>query len=238
MPESRAVEFTSYTVSLDAKRGFDYGEVEPSVAKFLRGQADRLRRYIGKSLIQIGKDLIGAKRYLSHGAFVRWVEEEVGIPARTAQGYMKIAHWADGKAASVARLPPSVLYILSAQTTPAEIVNSILSDLEAGESVTVASLRQKLRAARSEQCIQNFNSENGAVRSSGSRGFSPPLQADWDSSGNDELIEVADILSRNLCWAERNRIYKIMTSPHLLQDASLAQRISIAFARIVTKDVA
>jgi hypothetical protein len=62
-----------------------YFLVSPSVANFLRGQADRIRQYTRKSIIQIGKDLVAAKRYLSHGAFLRWVESEVGIPVRRVE---------------------------------------------------------------------------------------------------------------------------------------------------------
>jgi hypothetical protein len=40
---------------------------------------------------------IAAKHYLSHGSFLRWVETEAGLPARTAQAYMQVAHWASGK---------------------------------------------------------------------------------------------------------------------------------------------
>lgn len=220
-------------VEPDTKQSFNYCEVEPTVAVFLRGQADRLRRYIGKSLVQIGKDLIGAKRYLSHGAFVRWVENEVGIPARTAQGYMKIAQWAHGRSTSIQHLSPSLLYILSAQTTPPEIVNSVLSAIEAGQTVKVSSVREKLRVLRSEQRSTAFISRDGTPRR-GEAGESSPLsQINWDGSDGDEpLVEATEILSRCLSRGERSRIYEIMTDPDLLHDAKLAQRIFATFARL------
>ena len=86
--------------------GFDYATVSPDVARYLRGHATRLRQYISKSIIQIGKDLLSAKRYLPHGAFLEWVEREAGINPRTAQSYMHAAEWASNKSATVARLPP------------------------------------------------------------------------------------------------------------------------------------
>src|SRR5436305_1571476 len=79
---------------------FDYSSLPPSVARFLRGQADRIRQHCASSIIQIGKALLEAKHHLSHGAFLPWVECEVGIPARTAQVYMRSANWAAGKSAT------------------------------------------------------------------------------------------------------------------------------------------
>jgi hypothetical protein len=73
---------------------FDYASVTIPVAKFLKGQATRIRQYAGKAIVQIGGDLVSAKHYLSHGQFLRWVENEVGIPPRTAQAYMQAAQWA------------------------------------------------------------------------------------------------------------------------------------------------
>src|SRR6478735_8849764 len=101
---------------------FDYNSVSSSVAKFLKGQADRIRRQCASSTIQIGRALLESKRHLSHGEFTKWVELEVGVPVRTAQAYMRVAAWAADKGASVARLSPSALYLLSASTTPAEFV--------------------------------------------------------------------------------------------------------------------
>jgi hypothetical protein len=92
----------------------DYESLPLSVAKFLRGQADRIRRQCATSAIQIGKALLEAKRHLSHGRFLRWVECEVCIPVRTAQAYMRVANWASDKGATVAHLSPSALYLLSA----------------------------------------------------------------------------------------------------------------------------
>lgn len=220
---------------------FNYNEVELSVANFLQGQADRLRRYIGKSFIQIGRDLIGAKRYLSHGAFIHWVESEVGIPARTAQGYMKIALWAEGKSANVALLPPSLLYILSAQTTPQEIVNNVLAIVESGKTVSVSAVRQQLRALRTSPEKQ----EDGSLllspaASSAYVDYSEqniPTNSVSAASHDDDLVEVIEILSRCLSLHEYERVRTIMTSQHLLRDTNLAERILKAFERLACAEL-
>ena len=127
---------------------FNYDSVSSSIAKFLKGQAERIRHEAGTSVIRIGRALIGAKHYLSHGAFLHWLSSEIGIPARTAQAYMQVAHWAEGKSSKFERLPPSLLYILSAPSTPTDFVSRVLTKVEAGERVSLLTVREELRSMR------------------------------------------------------------------------------------------
>ena len=128
--------------------GFDYSRLSGSIATFLRSQADRINQTSSKSVIQIGKDLIAAKRYLAHGAFVAWVKCEAGLPARTAQAYMHVANWAAHKSPSVTRLPPSVLYVISARSAPEQFVKQLLERVEAGEQITAQAIRQQIKSIR------------------------------------------------------------------------------------------
>ncbi|WP_315763786.1 MULTISPECIES: DUF3102 domain-containing protein [unclassified Bradyrhizobium] len=201
--------------------GFDYDELEPAVANFLRGQAQRIRHAIRKSILQLGKDLIEAKRHVEYGAFVRWVEHEVGIPPRTAQGYMRIAQWAEGRATEFSNLPVSILYLLSAQTTSLEVVNNVLAALRRGETITVATVRDQICCARAASSRREENRGIAGYR------MSSPLEQPEATS--DELQEVADILARCLPLSERSRIYNIMADPTLLSDAQLGNRIRKAF---------
>ena len=127
---------------------FDYDAVPSSAANFLKGQADRIRKQCVTSIIQIGKALNESKRHLSHGAFLKWVEWEVCLPARTAQAYMRIANWAADKSAAVAHLSPSMLYVLSASSTPNDYVVEILSRAESGETIAPSAVRNELKALR------------------------------------------------------------------------------------------
>jgi hypothetical protein len=130
------------------KTGFRYSSLDPSIARFLKGQVQRINQTRSRSIINVGKDLLAAKHYLAHGAFVSWVEQEVGMPARTAQSYMQVAQWVSGKNAKVAHLPTSLLYILSAPSTPNSLILDILADVEAGKNVAVQSVREKLKSLR------------------------------------------------------------------------------------------
>jgi hypothetical protein len=100
------------------------------------------------SIIQIGKDISSAKRYLSHGEFLLWVENEAAIPARTAQANMRVASWVSSKSAAVALLPPTALHALSSRTVPQEFVEEVLSGVEAGERIKLPLLRAQIKALR------------------------------------------------------------------------------------------
>jgi hypothetical protein len=204
---------------------FDYASVPSSVAKFLKNQATRIRQYAGKTIIQIGKDLVAAKRYLSHGQFLIWVEREVGIPARTAQAYMQAAQWASDKHATVALLPPSLLYLLSSPSTPKEFAEDILKRAEAGERMTLTTVRAELRTLQSKK---REEAEEPAMDS-------PMTQDDCvgklftSESGENPLNEIAHILARTLSALELARVCEILTSDDLLDRPDLPMKIKVAF---------
>lgn len=217
---------------------FDYDGASPSVRKFLISQAERIRRYAAKSIVAIGKDLIAAKHFLSHGAFLRWVEAEVGIPARTAQGYMSVAEWVVGKSATVAHLPPTLLYILAARSTPAEYSRIILSRIEAGEDVVISSIRNDLKAIREERKVEYRQKRNApdasltwSEQSTQAKKESSTAQT---SAVNGEevdavLRELVAILVHSLSGADFARTREILTNRHVLDDARFAKKVEAAF---------
>jgi hypothetical protein len=208
-------------------RRFDYACVEPSVANFLKGEAERLRRHYSGSIIQVGKALVGTKRYLQHGAFIEWVEFEAGIPARTAQAYMRVAKWVSGKSAIVAHLPPSILYLLSAPSTPEQFSHDVVDRADAGEKVTLGTVRRELRALRNAK--EDFSTEalNDESREMG--------EEQGDVSGL--LSQAVAIVARELCPASLEKFYKLMTERQVLEDPNLAQKIAscLSIVRSVTE---
>jgi hypothetical protein len=197
---------------------FDYATVSSSVAKFLKGQADRIRRQCSASTIQIGRALLESKRHLSHGIFTKWVEMEVGIPIRTAQAYMRVAVWAADKGATVARLSPSALYLLSASNIPKEFVASILSRTEAGEHISPSVMRKELRTRRIDEeqdraCLVPMSNEYLIQ--------TPVVEG---------LTELVSILIERLPPADFARVRSIMTSSTVVEDPNLGSNIELAFA--------
>jgi Protein of unknown function (DUF3102) len=206
---------------------FDYGSVPPSVATFLRGQAERIRHGCTTSIIQAGKALIEAKHHLSHGGFVRWVRSEVGVPVRTAQAYMQVALWAKGKSAAIARLPPSILYVLSGRGTPEAFTAKLLARYEAGEQLGARDVRDELKALRGAKSI-SANPDMGNIA------FAEPTlpeivveQANIETRAM--VGRVVHILANSLSPMEFEEVRSIMTSKSLLDDPNLARNIATAF---------
>lgn len=211
---------------------FDYNSVSSPVAKFLMGQADRIRRQCATSTIQIGRALAEAKHHLSHGAFLRWVECEVGIPARTAQAYMRVASWSADKGAVVAHLSPSVLYLLSASNTPDNLVTDALKRAEAGEYIASSVLRTELKAFRLAEREGRTMAEMSTAE------MSAPRDAETNSlrlavasatrSGN-KLKELVSILFESLSPLDFERVRDIVTSDVVVSEPYLAQSLVEAF---------
>jgi hypothetical protein len=205
---------SSEGVEIDSQ--FDYAGLSLSVAKFLRGQADRIRRAIGLSVVRLGKDLIEAKHHLSHGAFLNWVESEVGIPARSAQAYMQVAQWAKDKKDSVALLAPSILYVLSAPSTPREFTLGVLKRIERGEGVKLESIRAELKALRGEKKKETVKTSTVGRNESD----------DWT-----ELLNAAMIAARGLSRADFGQVVHNLTSRAVLDDDDLGRNLAAALEK-------
>jgi hypothetical protein len=196
---------------------FDYSSLPTATSKFLKGQADRIRRYVGKSIVDIGRDLAGAKHYLSHGEFLRWVESEVGIPARTAQAYMQVAHWVAGKSATIALLPPSLLYVLSSPSTPKDFIEKIVKRAETGECMALSTIREELKALRQpRQCGQKSAAQN--ERSCVAISHTSPT-----------VMDAVAIMAEGLSTTDFDRVRNIMTSKRVLDDPEFPRLIATAF---------
>jgi hypothetical protein len=208
---------------------FDYASVSRDVAMFLKGQAIRIRQYTGKSIIQIGKDLSAAKHFLCHGEFLRWVESEVGIPARTAQAYMQAALWVADKRAAVALLPPSLLFMLAAQSTPKDFSERILNKVEAGEHMPLKTIRAELKELRTARRAERICAPI-VLRVTKNK---TELQATFAmSSGDRALVEAIRILASALSDSDFAQIRAILTSSIVLEQSNLPQRIRTAFSAV------
>ena len=207
---------------------FDYGNLPSSVADFLKGQAHRIRRQATMSIIHIGKDLIAAKRYLPHGAFLNWVVAEVDIPARTAQAYMQVAQWAAHKSATVALLPPALLYFLSGSRMHESFVDNILRRVEAGEHIALPAIREELRHLRENR--RKGNPDPG-------RAVQPAAPLDHggraitvETEPTASLRRAVVILERGLCVEDFALVSEIFTSQAVLNAPELAKNIAAAFS--------
>jgi hypothetical protein len=201
---------------------FDYASVPKSVASFLRGESERIRRQYTHSVVQIGKALLGSKRYLSHGSFIAWVEAEVGMPVRTAQAYMRAAQWASGKGAIVAQLPPAVLYLLSASSTPPDLVRAIIERVDAGEKMSFVDLRKELRDYRQAQTTTIQHRPLSQQPSTPTvRGVEIAL-----------LEEAIGIIARELSESDFLRVESAFTDRYLTADPGFAAHVTSLFSKV------
>jgi hypothetical protein len=200
---------------------FDYRSVPSSQANFLKGQADRIRHQYLTSIIQIGNALLEAKRHLSHGALLSWIQCEVRMPVRTAQAYMRVAQWASGQKPAVARLPPSVLYLLSAASTPGEFVADIIARAEAGELISPSVIRNELKLLQMNGC------RNGSIVQSNMTGRLQESGTPRKVSGG--LNEFVEILRRRLSAADLKRVREIVDSEAALFGQELSKSLGGLF---------
>ena len=121
---------------------FDYASVPPTVADELRQRADIIRQRQARAaddFIMIGRLLFTTK--VQHpGCFIAWIESELGMNERTAQGYIQCAAFAKkhpDRTREIAALPMRVLLTIAAKTTPDAARDEIFDRAIAGEHVTV-----------------------------------------------------------------------------------------------------
>jgi hypothetical protein len=150
----------------------------------------------------------------------------VGIPLRTVQAYMQAAQWAKGKSATIKNLPPSLLYIVSARSTPDEFTAVLLKRHEAGDQIDARSVRAELRAIRAAQ-----------RKSAGSKieilpATVSPAQHVIPVSNVEAMtmvMKVVDILVSSLSRSKFEEVKDIITNKVVLNDSNLAGTIAAAF---------
>jgi hypothetical protein len=120
-------------------------------------------------------------------------------------------------------LPPSVLYLLSAASTPEQYIYDILKRIEAGENVALTVVRDELKALRKHKKSDD-QPEGRCCDNDEGKTIAP--------SDPDLLMEVVTILAQVLPKLELARVRDIMTDDSVLHDPALARRIADAFSRI------
>jgi hypothetical protein len=101
-----------------------------------------------EAVYEIGADLLRAKELLGHGNFLPWLQSEFRWSERTANNYMSIARFFQGKAANFADLDIGAAAALAARSTPAEVRDAFLKRAEAGEIITRQEVRERLAVSR------------------------------------------------------------------------------------------
>jgi hypothetical protein len=116
-------------------------------------------RELGKrtiaDVIEIGKRLIQSKKLCGHGNWLTWLDREFGWSEDVAEKFMRVAKSPFSIPARNFELPLDGLYLLTAPTTPEEVRTEILDRAEAGEKITVKSVRKaRARATGNDQLAE------------------------------------------------------------------------------------
>ena len=144
--------------------GFDYGPLSTTLADELRARATTIRSRAGtmtSAIIDIGRNLLVAKQTLPHGCLLPWVKAECGLAPRTAQNYMRVAEFADGKCETVSLLTPSAIYALSSKNAPPVVIREVLKLLESNRVPTEWDVLRMLAEARELKAERSQTSNAG-----------------------------------------------------------------------------
>lgn len=143
---SISYEKTSVVVPFPASKN----EPEPLEDAALRVLAEQIRERCQSTtaaVIEIGHALADAKIRVKHGKFAKWVTEQCGFTARTAQNYMRAAALT-AKCEIVSLLNPAVLYRLAAPTTPEGVVDAVVRMLNNGNVPTEPEIVELIKAQK------------------------------------------------------------------------------------------
>lgn len=127
-------------MSAMTQSAFDYAALPADIALETRAAAERVKLRLKRSvedIIEIGRELTAVKDKLPHGKFLIWVNAEFEMSKDTAQNFMAVFE-RFGENGNFPNFKPSVLYALSAPSTPEQVVSQALEKAESGEKVTVA----------------------------------------------------------------------------------------------------
>ena len=131
--------------------GFDYNQLEPAVAETARTSARQIQSEFQaqqNAIFAIGEELRRAKEAIGHRQFGAWIAAEFGMTERTAERYMRVAVVFAGKSDTVSVLQPSTLYLISARSTPADVVEHVVERLTAGERLPDDEIKAQIVEAK------------------------------------------------------------------------------------------
>ena len=122
---------------------FDYAALPVAVALKAQLAANsiklRLKRTV-EDIIEIGRELTAVKDELPHGQFLPWIAAEFEMSDQTAQNFMNVCSRFGQKPNNLV-FNPTVLYALSAPSTPEAVIDKAVAKAESGDKVTVADVK-------------------------------------------------------------------------------------------------
>ena len=130
-------------------RTSDYRGLPAGVHSELEKRAARINEILKGSVLEIGRELIEAKKLLTHGEFGRWIEREVGVSRRWAQLVMR-AYQLCLKYENFSHLQRSALFRLLGPDVSTSTLNKISEMIGSGRVPKFVEIEDVIRRSRRE----------------------------------------------------------------------------------------
>jgi hypothetical protein len=177
---------------------FDYAGIPPAGVTVLRAASSEIRTRIKRqieAIIATGEQLRTAKELLQ-GRFVEWIGTELDMSVRTAQNYMRAAEVWGPECATVAHLPPNILYLTAAKSTPDEVRAEIVTAFKGGQLLCAATIEERVREARhkaeEERRTAKIPLEKRKRQAAAKKRREVERQKDWQERERRELADKAE----------------------------------------------
>lgn len=135
-------------------KNFQYENIPSDTAFSIKAATERIRlrmKRTAEDIIEIGRDLIEVKDALPHGQFGDWLKAEFEMSEWTARNFTNVADKFGTKTGKIPDFTPSILYELSAPSTPEPVVEQAIQKADDGERITVADVKKWKAAHKKSQ---------------------------------------------------------------------------------------
>lgn len=136
---------------INAPEKFDYSQLLVPDRIVVQQKTTEIRERIdaaATNILQIGERLILVKEKLDHGMFSDWLGAEFFWTDRTARKFMQVARQFKTEPGSDLKISPSVLYLLSSNSTPEPVKRELIPKALTGETVTTKEVKEAIKKER------------------------------------------------------------------------------------------
>jgi hypothetical protein len=123
---------------------------------------DRIHNRRKSFRIEIGRDLIAAKKLLGHGRFGDWVKSNFNWSESAANNFMNAARLAD-KSPEFGVLRSSALVALAAPNTPEEVRAEVANDIAQGKVPSHKEVKARIKVAKPQIRPNKTNNDSATV---------------------------------------------------------------------------
>lgn len=116
---------------------------KPASADALADIAARIKKLIAAHAIEIGGELLAAKKLVPHGQWEGWLATNFSWSLQTARDFMNAAKLA-AKNPETGFLKPSAIVALAAPNVPESVVAEVVGDIKVGKIPTPQAVQKKI----------------------------------------------------------------------------------------------